>query len=74
MRQLTDPTGRTWQVEEIARGSGFIPTMPKGAHPAEAHAMVQATSGGDRFVARVPLDWATLDDAGLWTILDRNRR
>ncbi|HEU4763717.1 MAG TPA: hypothetical protein VFS28_03640 [Gemmatimonadales bacterium] len=74
MRQLTDPTGRQWEIEEIARGSGFIPTMPKASHPAEAHAMVQVTAGAERFVARVPLDWPTLDDAALWALLERGRR
>ena len=74
MRNITDPSGKTWQVDEVARGSGAANISPGQKLPEHTVAMLQVTSGAAKFFSSVHVNWRQLDDAALWSQLDRGRK
>lgn len=74
-RTITDPTGRVWVVAEKGRHPyGFSTTSSDAREQESTAALVECTSGDERFLASITLAWRDLPDDELWARLDRARR
>ena len=73
MRQVTDPEGQVWDVDQLGSGSGAYNHVPGTALPPHTAAIVRVTRDGHKIVAHIPLDWRKLENSALWTEIQRGR-